>query len=187
MSKDQHKEEKIERYLDGLLSDEETKAMKESISTDKQLALSVEEQKVLLDGIKFSGRNKLKARFDEWDSTIAAPESETQVTHRKLRIPRLAIAASITLMIVSSVVVYNYLGTGYDRIASRHFEPAIIDDGQMRGEKTNSEEITAIYRDYNEGKYAVAIEGIQAISEGERSDKMNYDLGDFIPCRRTNE
>ena len=91
-------------------------------------------------------------------------------------------------MIVSSVVVYNYLGSGYDRIAARHFKPAMIDDGQKRGEKTNSEEVTAIYQDYNEGKFAEAIVGIQSISESERTDKMNYALAiSFLAEEKAND
>ena len=166
--------DQIEQYLEGNLDDKERTKVEESIANDKKFANNVENYKFLMDGIKYSGRNSLYQKLQDWDQELSDNiTSEKQGT--KIRsLNWYYVAASVVFFVVASALVYTNMFSGYERIAGSYYEPYNHYSGDTRGEKTEVSSLNAINQYYDQGRYAETIDLINKLDLSFQNEEIKF-------------
>ncbi len=104
MEKFKKNNDQFEKYLEDSLSSAEKKAVEDQLISDIDYAKEFEHYKLLIDGIKHSGRKNFRERISEWDQEMNE-EGRGKVTEIRT-FSRYYIAASIAFFLVVSSVLY---------------------------------------------------------------------------------
>lgn len=172
MEKFNKKYEQFEDYLNGTLSKEEQKKVEDLLQEDKDFAGDLENFKLLIDGIKYSGRNNLREKVLEWDEEIADIEERDSGKVRKLKWYYLA-ASIAFFLIVSSVIIFT-METGNDELYAEYYSPYDYISKATRGDETDDIQISHWY---DQAQYEKTITAISDISADNQTPEMKLALG----------
>lgn len=177
MSTDKEKLDQIEHYLQDQLSDQEKKDRDKLLKEDPDFRTAFGEYQLLIEGVKYTGRNELLNKFKEIEKKNFSQESPREQKNN-LRKYYLGLAASLGLLLLSYVGVQEFYFNTPERVAANYFEPypALI-GGATRsaeaGEKTDFENATALFES---GNYEEAIELYSRISSSEYEELAEFYL-----------
>ena len=176
MSKQQNEVEFIEQFLEGSLDKEKKRMMEDKISQDEDYAKDFEQYKLLIDGIKYSGRKKLLTKIKKWDLDFS-DDFESESKHL-VRIPFrwYYAAASIAFFIIAGFLIYSNINSGYDRIVADHYTPYNYNSEIKRGDKIEKNSIEHIFQYYDHGEYIQFIQMINKLEDGQKTEQVNFIL-----------
>jgi tetratricopeptide (TPR) repeat protein len=152
--------ERIESYLEGMLTQQERQEFEQQMETDPALALAYQQQLAILEAIEYQGNERLRPQLDQiYREEVLGERADTPI--RKIRIfQRLAVAAS--LLLVLSVGLWLLLrAPAHERLFTAYYErPAatMFRDGQT----SESEEALNAYQD---DRFAEAIEQLEELDQ----------------------
>lgn len=109
-------EEEIQQYLDGKLKGEALTKFETALQTDRELAQEVAELKETEESLRAAGYDAFKMEVQQW-------ERDYRSQKRRSWLPYLAIAASIAIAIVASVMIFRDASPGPDQLFALHFQP----------------------------------------------------------------
>ena len=179
--------ELIEQYLEGALEIEQKKLIEEKISNDKNYKVDVEQYKLLIDGIRYSGRKKLHTKLKKWDVELS---DDTDVTNNKISIMHFKwyyAAASIAIFMVAGFLIYNNLNSGYDSIVANHYEPYNYIPETNRGSVNDKNSIEEIFDYYDRGEYAQALQIIQNLDATSKTERVNFIFANVLQAMKNYE
>ena len=171
--------ELIEQYLEGSLDVENRRLVEKKMSNDKNYSRDIEQYRLLIDGIKYSGRNEILAKLKKWDMEL--PENiedfNDKSSHR--RFIWYYAAASIAIFVVAGILIYSNLKFGYDRIVADHYQPYNYFPETSRGDEINKNSIEEIFEYYDRGEYAQALQMIQNLETNKKTERVNFILANI--------
>lgn len=141
MEKFKKNNDQFEKYQEDSLSSDEKKAVEDLLISDIEYAKEFEQYKLLIDGIKHSGRKNFRERISEWDQEMNE-EGHEKVTNIR-SFSRYYIAASIAFFLVVSFVLYFNLGS--DNLYSDYYTAYNYDPGNTRGRDSEFSRISQLY------------------------------------------
>jgi hypothetical protein len=109
-------EEEIQQYLDDKLQGEALKKFETALETDRELAQEVAELQDTEESLRAAGYDAFKLEVQQWERDYRAKK-------RRNWLPYLAIAASIAVAIVASVMLFRDTSLSPDQLFALHFEP----------------------------------------------------------------
>ena len=166
--------DQFEQYLDGELDEAGKSEIESAIAKDKEFAKILEDHKLLLDGIKYSGRKNLKTKLEEWDTEISSPSDQENTRSKVRNISWYYVAASVALFAVSITVIFQYNFNSYQRIASRHYIQYNPPSSHTRGEKADENQANKILELYKTGQFADVIEMTNQLNKEDKSEEVEF-------------
>jgi len=154
--------ELIKRYIQGQLSPEEKSAFEQQLTIDADLKREVERARLMIKGIAFSERDRLK----------------TMLEQEKPSRPRYwyAVAAVIPLLIISFFLVNRPADPS--AIYQEFYEPyGVYEFGQSRGTAETKDLERIAFEFYEEGEYEVALEKIKELQKEKPTIGYNLYVG----------
>ena len=169
--------ERIERYLDGLMDQEEQSVFEESLETDTKLNRQVEEFKLLRFAIEEQSlRNKLDDFHEEMILEDDGTKADGQATRAVFAYKAFAIAASLALLLGFSYWLLFGQKSTDEKLYAQYFKP---DPGLLTPMSTSTN--YDFYRgmvDYKQGKYGEAINRWSPlVDQKPENDTLNFYLG----------
>ena len=166
--------DQYERYLDGELDETSRSEMEEAMANDKALAELLEGHKLMLEGIRFTGRKALKEKMTEWDASMTeiSDQVESEPKVRKLR--WYYAAASVAIFALTFTFVYQYNVNTYPRIASNHYEQYKSPGTSTRGANAEDNISDRILQQYVLGNYEAAIDMAADLKPEEMSESVQF-------------
>ena len=180
--------ERIERYLDGLMDQEEQSAFEASLKTDSILNQQFEEVRLLRLAIEEQSlRNKLNDFHEEIISEDAGSQTNGVKTKTIFAYKAIAIAASLALLMGFGYWLLFGQQSANERLYAEYFKP---DPGLLTPMSTTTE--YDFYRgmvDYKQEKYGEAINRWKPLAEQKpENDTLNFYLGvSFLAKDETDE
>ncbi|NJN26204.1 MAG: tetratricopeptide repeat protein [Cyclobacteriaceae bacterium] len=168
MDKHQKALEEFDEFIAGLPRSFTDEASQKGNLSNK--VMDFEEYKILADGIKYSGRNELLKKMQDWDEQCA--ELPRYKGKTEMLNPRwLAVAATVAFFIVAGISIYSYLDSGYDNLVTSYYQPYnyIPETTRSAGAEENS--IEHIFTHYDRGEYVQTIQLINGLP-GERKNEL---------------
>jgi len=173
--------ERIERYLNDTMPDEQRRQFEQQLNTDEAFKLLVADVKVMLLGVESAS---LKSNLDEFHDDMVPvktlePHKSTSATTTKLKKTRIKI---IKFMAAAAVIIF--VGTFWlesrssstEQLFAKHFTP---DPGlpTTMGVTKNFEFYDAMVN-YKQGEYKTAISKWQTLlSSDQQNDTLHYFMG----------
>lgn len=162
---------RIDDYLDNLMSEEEKKSFEIEMQENKALAKQLAVAKEINQTIGLEGK------FQEFQKTIhtlnqrhfqnnqkETPKQEATIRSINPRRRFLAIAAAVIVLVVSSVLIWNVLQSespSSSELFAANYEPYTI--GQRSGNDDLTEVEKAAFENYADGNYKTAILNFQIL------------------------
>ena len=177
MEKHEKELELIERYIGNDLSEEEIEAFNKKLDKDERFRAQLEEMRLLIAGVQYSGRNKILQGLKDYDATL----SEVEVPRGKVikLSPRwsIGIAASVLLVIASTLVFYRIsTKDNSEQLYLAYFAiyPNIIDPMQRNDISVGLMESTG-FQQYDLGNYEEAIKQFNvSLNQGDDEYALFY-------------
>ncbi len=113
-----HKEQLIDRFLSGLMSEKERNDFLESLEKDADLKASYEEMKLVYDTIKIAGRNELKSKL----SSFEQEEIENRGKIVPLFLRRLGALAAVLVIAIGIFYFLQDNTPTADKLFAENFE-----------------------------------------------------------------
>jgi len=180
--------ERIDRYLDGLMSREEQTKFEDSLKTDRLLNQQVEETWLLHQAVEEQSlRNKLEDFHAEMIPEDAESKSNKPITGTVFGYYKaFAIAASLVLLMGFGYwLLFGQMSTD-EKLFAQYFKP---DPGLLTPMSTTSD--YEFYRgmvDYKQGKYDLAIQRWNPLlKQKPENDTLNFYLGISYLAQNKNE
>lgn len=165
--------EQIEEYLEDTLSTDERLKFDSELNQNPQFLEEFNQFKLLVDGIKFAGRQDLMDSMNNWDKEFG--ETKPAAKQVKLQQNKWYYAAASVVVLVSSVaLLYFNAMTDYSSIAEDYYQPYIYIPDVQRSADTQVNTIDEISQFYDNSQYQRTIDAINEIEENERTDLMNF-------------
>jgi len=172
--------ERIERYLNDTMPDEQRNQFKDQLNTDYEFRLLVDDVKVMLLGIESASlKNNLEQFHDEMVPVKTLDQqttSETAARLKKTRIKMIKFMAAAAVIIFVGSFWLESRSNSTDRLFAKHFSP---DPGlpTTMGENENFEFYDAMVN-YKQGDYPTAISKWQPLlSSEQKNDTLHYFIG----------
>ncbi len=161
--------ERIERYLDGLMDREERAVFENSLKTDKELNLRVEEVSLLRLAVE---EQTLRNKLDDFHAEMLLNRPAKTIRPYI----KYAVAASVALLIGFAIWLLAGQKSTEEKLFAQYFKPA---PGLVTPMSTASD--YEFYRgmvDYKQGKYSEAINRWEPlVKEKPENDTLNFYLG----------
>ncbi len=139
---------KIEAFVKGELTAEETAAFRQEITRDKELALQVQVHQLEWEAAHLLREKDLRNKFKHWEKEERAPKAETRITNatkqkpkaeRRFSYRQLAIAASILFIIgIGSLFLKSQQYTNEALFTEAYLEPTYTNRLRSRGPTSNN-------------------------------------------------
>lgn len=172
--------ERIERYLNDTMPDEQRRQFEHQLNTDADFKLLVNDVKVLLLGIESAS---LKNNLDQFHDEMVPVKSLDQPTTsdasnrlKRTRIKMIKIMAAAAIILFVGSFWLESRSNATDRLFAKHFSP---DPGlpTTMGANENFEFYDAMVN-YKQGDYPTAISKWQALLASEqKNDTLHYFMG----------
>jgi hypothetical protein len=166
----------IEQFLNGELDDDEKASVEKTIRDDADFAREVEMQKLLMDGIRYSGRKKFREKLKTWDEELLQEGDSGEVTPRSRTLRWYYVAASLSVIVIAAGILLTNMGTDYAKVSSLHFKPYQHLPTSTRGGTDDQNALERIIQDYDQGNYNETIQQIQALDPGDQTELSNFIL-----------
>ena len=174
MKKHQDNIDQIEQYLEGNLDEKERIKVEESIASDSKFATDVENYKFLMDGIKFSGRNSLYQKLQDWDQELSENITIGEQNSKIRKFKWYYAAASIVIFVVAIGLVFTNMFSGYERVAANYYEQYDHYSGNTRGDKSDASSLSSINQYYDQGRYGETIDLINKLDLSFQSEEIRF-------------
>lgn len=166
----------IEQYLEGSLSDQEKQDFELRLETDEDFNRLLDEYAVLIAGIKFSGREKILANFQNIESELENETKVVKMTPSKNK-TWYYVAASIALLFVAFFLLKPNNELSGSELALAYFEPYPATIGAAsRSTETSKDLIERAMSSYENGDYETTIEILEGLGEN-NTDINKFYLG----------
>lgn len=172
--------ERIERYLNDTMPDEQRKQFEHQLNTDDDFRLLVDDVKVMLLGIESASlKNNLEQFHDEIVPVKTLEPNTTSESNTRLkrtRIKMLKFMAAAAVIIFVGTFWIESRSSSTHRLFAKHFTP---DPGlpTTMGAADNFEFYDAMVN-YKQGEYKTAIDKWQTLlSTDRKGDTLHYFLG----------
>lgn len=157
LSREELQVERIEKYLNGRLSQEERMVFEQEMASNENLQTQVEAYRKLFSGFRAKELDAVKDRMQHWEA--ARPKQRTST--RNLR--WYAAAAAVLLLIVAiPFLVPSHESMGPEELFAAHFQPFQSDLGQRNqaAPVTDSlvQQLNQALDAYHNGEMVIAIE-----------------------------
>lgn len=181
--------EQIDNYLSGKLSEEERAEVNRRLAEDSEFRDLFDEIELLRKGIRRTGARSTKEEKLE-KLAMATSESDRNIHFEKPKAKqvslfqyanqyKLAIAAAITLIVVSWFALTTITTSNPEDLFKENFTAYTAPNGSTRGDRSEAMEgMAAAYADYSAGNYAGAARGFEgSMSESTNIEKDKFYLG----------
>ena len=166
--------ELIEQYLDGELDVAGKRNVEQMILDDKEFEQIFSNTRSLIDGIKYSARRDLKSKVGEWEDELSL-DIDSQVSSRKIwSMKWYYIAASIAIILVSNILIFNNLNSGFSSIIEDYYTPYNYIPTTTRGGENATNSFELIFENYDQGQYDKVIEMVYKTDASVRTNEINY-------------
>lgn len=176
--------ERIEAYLNGMLSDEDLVVFENRLKNEDGLSTKVEDIKTVLSGLETQALKEQLNVFHEELSTKKQDEIINQPKVRTLNWKRIAVAA-VLIIGLGSFWIFN--GNSNQRLYAKYFSP---DPGLPTTMSSNSNyEFYYAMVSYKKGDYKTAISKWEILHESKpKNDTLNYFIGSALMAdKKVNE
>ena len=184
MKANQNEIEVIEQYLEGSLDSETRRMVDAKISTDKDYAGDIEQYKLLMDGIRYTGRKNFHSKLKKWDAELSDDIDVVKEKTLQMQFKWYYAAAAITFFMVASFLIYSNLSSGYDRIVADHYQPYNNYTETKRGEETDKNSLEEIFEHYDRGEYTQALQMIQNLDANQKTARVNFILANVYQAMK---
>ncbi|WP_421763106.1 hypothetical protein [Ekhidna sp.] len=151
--------EQIRKYIQNQLSAEDKSNFEKKLDAEKGLRDEVEKERLIMKGIAFSERERLKSVLQRGEQT------RSKYWY--------AVAALIPLLIISYLFIYD--SPNANSIYTNFYEPyGVYEFGEVRGESLENNLEEEAFEAYKQGEYQEAYEKIKELQNA--SDRIGYDL-----------
>ncbi len=149
------KDQKIQEYLDGSMSQDEKLAFEGLMNTDAELAAEVTELRELEYDLKAAGVDSFRSKMDQWEQGYQKNQGKNRMR------TFLAIAASIVVVLLAGYYFTGQQGSSAEKLYAANFVP-YEDMILTRGEPsaTGSQLVDGMIA-YNDGDYTIAAEHLE--------------------------
>jgi tetratricopeptide (TPR) repeat protein len=158
-------DQEIQDYLDGKLSGEALKEFEDALESDEELSQEIASLLHTEAGLRAAGYDSLKAEVQQWEQTF-------KLKKRGSAYLLLAIAASISLIVVVSIFVLLNNQVSSEQLFAKHFGPY--------------EDLILIRGDAGEELPQVLINGMQAYNQ-QRYDEASVLLDQYVNTHETKD
>ena len=166
----EHKDiiDKFDLLLENPSGSTEIEKMEMEIKNDATTYSEFEEHKLLVDGIRYSSRNKLKASISQWDADMTS----NRVKQIFLRPFWHYVAASVIMIFAFTAVLIYFSKPENDKLLAQYYQPYNYNSGITRG--GDKGENPDFFAAYERGAYKVAIEMFGASNLSGQSDMTDF-------------
>jgi TolA-binding protein len=174
--------EQVDKYLSGLLNEQETEQLNLRMLEDEAFRKMVDDVEIIKEGIKKSGaKSSLETKLDLLDNTLLmdepveaalgqerhGEESKNNRSHQSTLGEffgqyKLAIAASLTLLLVAYFALTTILSPSPTELFAENFEPYAYQN-VTRGDVDITDKSAAAYAMYANGQYLEATTLFEAL------------------------
>lgn len=162
----QNKQDKIDQYINREMTEPDRAAFEKAMEADAALKAEVEEQEMLARGIREKSRQDIRSMVQSVQQDYEAGRLSGNLRVRRLRIG-LAIAASIAILVVAGILLFNNPGKTGPEIAQTEEIPP------------TDEEAAGVARPVNQFKVVWQQKDLQDaspswVTTGEETDVLVY-------------
>lgn len=173
MNHDKMRLEQIEHFLQDELNDAERTEMEKLLHEDDEFRKAFEEYQLLVEGIKYAGRNSLMDTFKSIEERNYR-NKPAQKPVRSLRKYYIGLAASIALLLISYMGVERFYFKTPEKVAASFFEPyPVLVGGTTRSADEERSSLELAMQLFETEKF------VDAIKILERLDTENQELVNF--------
>jgi len=165
--------DQFDQYLEGMLDKDAQKGLESAMKNDPGLARAFQEHKLLLDGIRYAARINLKENLSGYDKQLPVPMIPADEQDAGKKFSWYYVAAAVVFLVVSSVVLYNYNLTSYERLADNYYEAYDHVGSTSRGGE-HSQVLESINYLHEQGKYSELLQAVAKLPEKDRSDEVTF-------------
>lgn len=166
------KEEQIDKYLKGELTEKERKDFEHKIGEDSELAEEFNFQQSMVEGVKDVFRDEMLMHFDDLEKQIAKSPKTVQKSKGKIRrlvIGVISLAASVLLIIF--VWITNKPNTEQLFADNYTTYPNYVSNVE-RSNPTVKDLYATAFQQYEKGEYTKAIQDFEAILAIDKEDSI---------------
>ncbi len=164
----------FDSLLDGTMDGQEAAEFKARLKNDPELAKNLEQHKLVVDAVRYHGRNKLLSKVKRWDVGMDSGKSG-DIHDRGKRRWIYAAAASLALLLVAGYLLFTNLDIEYKRLAANYYEPYKFMPTATRGETVKESALDEVINFFVRGEYNKVIVILIEMDESQRTDS-----GDFM-------
>lgn len=181
MDKEERNIQLIEQYLENKLNPHARAEVEEQLKSDESFNKLMDQTKTLILGIEYSGRNELLRELKAIEGSL--PEIEVMEETKVFRIGHhkylWAVAASIALLIISSIFVINfYLSSSPEKLYEAYYTPyPNVVFPTKRGESESLSDKELAFQAYDLEDYGRAISLFEKIPGNQRNGEVLLYLG----------
>jgi tetratricopeptide (TPR) repeat protein len=165
--------EMIERYFDNEMSDQEKADFMNEVKNDVELRHLFDRERLLIDTVRFGAAKNNLQFLKDLDTALPSVTIESRTS----KWVYYAAAASVTLLIVVGLFVFNADAPDPNKLYAEYFSPYInVFEPTVRGQATPTNRGLA-FQKYDEGEYAQAADLFSELVEESAEPGMLMLLG----------
>ena len=176
-------QEMMENYVMGRLDETAVHDFEQRLQNEPKLQEGFNEYKLLVAGIKFSGRHQLQNRLKAIEREFSEKPAETKTVrliHRKFYY----IAASLAAIVVSAVLIFQLQGPSPQQLAQSYFSPYPTTIGAAtRSMNQPSSALSDAMNNFEAGNYDKSIELLKALPPGKNTYIIKFYLANAYQAK----
>ncbi len=156
--------DQIDRYIDGMLDEDEKLSLENEMSLDPAFEEEVRKQILMIRGIKRYGRAALAEKIAGWEEEIQKEDGHRILPAKRIQVWYYAAAVVAFLIVISASLYFiNWSGTN-DSLYARYYSPYEFSGIQTRGTESSIKTYNDIMSNYESGNYEQALNLIHTLS-----------------------